>query len=84
MLSSERRPRPETKLIFLTQNQDPNLAAEALRRKASGYLNKNSVATELVAAIREAMKGRAYVSRLIAEVMLSRISDPALLRQRER
>ena len=68
--------RPETRLIFLTQNQDPNLAAEAYRRKASGYLLKNSAATELVTAIREAMRGRTYVSPLIADVMLSRISDP--------
>ncbi len=69
--------RPETRLIFLTQNQDPNFAAEAFRRKASGYLLKNSAATELVTAIREAMRGRTYVSPLIAEVMLSRLSDPA-------
>ncbi|HEX8895304.1 MAG TPA: response regulator transcription factor, partial [Terriglobales bacterium] len=68
--------RPETRLIFLTQNQDPNLAAEAYRRKASGYLLKNSAATELVTAIREAMRGRTYVSPLIADVMLSRISEP--------
>ncbi len=68
--------RPETRIIFLTQNQDPHLAAEAFRRKASGYLLKNSAATELVTAIREAMKGRTYVSPLIAEMMLSRLSDP--------
>jgi len=68
--------RPETRLIFLTQNQDPNLAAEAFRRKASGYLLKNSAAAELVIAIREAMRGRTYVSPMIAEVMLSRLSDP--------
>jgi DNA-binding NarL/FixJ family response regulator len=70
--------RPETRIIFLTQNQDPHLAAEAFRRKASGYLLKNSAATELVTAIREAMKGRTYVSPLIAEMMLSRLSDPTL------
>lgn len=68
--------RPETRLIFLTQNQDPNFAAEAFRRKASGYMLKNSAATELVTAIREAMRGRTYVSPLIAEVTLSRLSDP--------
>ena len=74
--------RPETRLIFLTQNQDPNIAAEAFRRKASGYLLKNSAATELVTAIREAMKGRTYVSPLIAEVTLSRLSDPAAQKDR--
>jgi DNA-binding NarL/FixJ family response regulator len=69
--------RPQTRVIFLTQNQDPNFAAEAFRRKASGYLLKNSAATELITAIREAMKGRTYVSPLIAEGMLSTLADPA-------
>lgn len=61
-----------------SQNQDPNLTAEAYPRKGSRYLLKNSAVTELVTAIGEAMRGRTYVSPLIADVMLSRISDPAL------
>ena len=68
--------RPATRLVFLTQNQDPNLAAEAFRRKASGYVLKNSAATELITAIREAMKGHTYVSPLIAKRMISTLSDP--------
>ena len=75
--------RPETRLIFLTQNQDANVAAEAFRRKASGYLLKNSAATELITAIREVLKGRTYVSPLIAGEMLSSISDPARVEGRE-
>ena len=68
--------RPATKLIFLTQNQDANLAAEAFRRKASGYVLKSSAATELITAIREAMKGHTYVSPLVAERMISTLSNP--------
>lgn len=83
--------RPATKVIFLTQNQDPTLAAEAFRRKASGYLLKNSAGAELITAIGEVMKGHTYVSPLIAEAMLSNLSDPSrqelrvelTLRQRE-
>jgi hypothetical protein len=30
----------EIKVIYLTQNREPRLAAEAFRRKASGYLLK--------------------------------------------
>lgn len=33
---------PDVKLIFLTMNDDPDLAAEAMRCGASGYLLKNS------------------------------------------
>ena len=61
---------PEIKIVYLTQNRDPNLAAEAFRRKASGYLLKNSAASELSLAIREAVRGRSYVSPLIAKAMM--------------
>jgi DNA-binding NarL/FixJ family response regulator len=57
---------PEIKIIFLTQNRDPRLAAEALHRSASGYLLKDAAASELVAAIRAALDGRLYVSPAIA------------------
>ncbi len=33
---------PKVKLIYLTMNQDPDLAAEAFRLGASGYLLKSS------------------------------------------
>jgi DNA-binding NarL/FixJ family response regulator len=62
---------PDIKVVFLTQNREPHLAVEAFRRKASGYLLKDSAASELVTAIREALKGRSYVSPLIAKGMLN-------------
>jgi DNA-binding NarL/FixJ family response regulator len=68
---------PEIKLIFLTQNLDPNLAIEAFRRKASGYIPKVAAATELITAILEVMKGHTYVSPTIAESLVSKLGDPA-------
>jgi DNA-binding NarL/FixJ family response regulator len=62
---------PDIKVIFLTQNREPRYAVEAFRRKASGYLLKDSAASELTTAIREALQGRSYVSPLIAEGMLN-------------
>ena len=38
---------PAVKLIFLTMNPDPDVASEALRIGASGYLLKNSQQDEL-------------------------------------
>ena len=61
---------PDVKLIFLTVNEDPELAAEAFRIGASGYLLKNSAASELFHAIQEVSKGRAYVTPLVAKEML--------------
>jgi DNA-binding NarL/FixJ family response regulator len=62
---------PDIKVVFLTQNREPRYAVEAFRRKASGYLLKDSAASELTTAIREALQGRSYVSPLIAEGMLN-------------
>lgn len=61
-----------SKIIFLTAHTDVPLVIEAFRAGASGYLLKESVAKELVTAIREVMNGSYYVSPLITD-------DPASL-----
>jgi DNA-binding NarL/FixJ family response regulator len=55
------------KLVFLTMNEDADLAAEAFRAGASGYLLKRSAASELTTAIREVVQGRSYVTPLVTE-----------------
>lgn len=57
--------RQSVKLIYLTMNPDPDLAGEALRLGASGYVLKSSAAQELKQAIREALRGRSYITPLI-------------------
>ena len=61
---------PDTRIIFLTMNEDPDLAAEAFRGGASGYLLKRSAASELRTAIREVMKHRSYVTPLVTEGLM--------------
>ena len=58
---------PTVKLIYLTMNQDQDLAAEAFRLGASGYLLKTSAATELVDAIRSVVRGGSYITPLMTE-----------------
>jgi len=53
---------PDIKVIILTQNRDPQIAAAAFRSGASGYLLKDSAASELIAAIRMVLKGERYTS----------------------
>lgn len=53
---------PGVKIIFLTVSEDPDLAAEAFRVGASGFLLKNSAAAELFQAIQEVVQGRSYVT----------------------
>jgi DNA-binding NarL/FixJ family response regulator len=61
---------PSVKLIYLTMSQDPDLAAEAFRLGASGYLIKSSAASELVHAIREVLRGSTYVTPLMTKDMV--------------
>ena len=53
---------PATKLVFLTMNMSPEIAAEAFRRGASAYVVKSSAASELVRAIRRALRSESYLS----------------------
>jgi DNA-binding NarL/FixJ family response regulator len=53
---------PDIRVLVLTMNEDPDLAVEALRAGAAGYVLKSSAAVELMTAIREAMEGRLYVT----------------------
>ena len=57
--------RKSVKLIYLTMNPDPDLAGEALRLGASGYVLKSSAAHELKQAIHEVLRGRSYITPLI-------------------
>ncbi len=61
---------PAIKLIFLTMNEDPNVANEAFRAGASGYLLKTSASSELSKAIKEALCGRSYVTPVITQGMV--------------
>jgi DNA-binding NarL/FixJ family response regulator len=61
-LKAQRR---SVKLIYLTMNPDPDLASEALRLGASGYVLKSSAARELKQAIQEVLRGRSYITPLI-------------------
>jgi DNA-binding NarL/FixJ family response regulator len=58
---------PSVRLIFLTMNHDADVAAEAFRRGASGYLVKSCAASELTTAVREVLRGKSYLSPMIAK-----------------
>ena len=58
---------PSIKLVFLTMNLSPEVAAEAFRRGASGYVVKTSAADELVRAIRRALRSESYLSPAITK-----------------
>lgn len=57
---------PAVKLVFLTMNPDADVAAEAFARGASGYLLKTCAATEMVAAVRDVLRGKTYLSKALS------------------
>jgi DNA-binding NarL/FixJ family response regulator len=83
---------PGLRLIFVTVNEDPDMAAEAIRLGASGYLLKSSASAELFTAVDQALAGKIYITPLLTRgipigVFLGRASKPGVekltLRQRE-
>jgi DNA-binding NarL/FixJ family response regulator len=86
-----KRTMPEVKIVVLTINEDPDLAADAIRAGASCYLLKNSAASELLTAIDEAMRGRSYITPLVAKGLVDALArgpgesaEPALSSPRQR
>ena len=67
---------PATKLVFLTMNEDSDLAAEAFRAGASAYLLKRSATAELLTAIREVISGRSYVTPLVTAGLVGSFMQP--------
>jgi len=73
---------PHAKLIFLTMNPDPEMAAEAIRAGASGYLLKTSAASELAKAIHQIKRGLEYITpRMKRELEKALIEGPQSKRE---
>ena len=72
-----RKTTPEVKLLVLTMHSEQYFVTEAFRAGVSGYVLKQSVAEELVFAIKEVLKGRLYVSPSVAENLVEQALNPA-------
>jgi DNA-binding NarL/FixJ family response regulator len=60
---------PDTQWVFLTVNEDPDVAVEAFRLGGLGYLLKKSAAAELFLAIQRVMCGQPYITPLLTQGM---------------
>jgi DNA-binding NarL/FixJ family response regulator len=67
--------RTNAKIIVLTMHAGAELATEAMRAGAAGFVLKQSVGEELVAAINEALQGRVYLSPAVTADVVARLSD---------
>jgi len=63
------------KIVFLTMHEDATFATAAFQAGASGYVLKRSAPAEIITAIQEALRGRTYISPLIAGDILSTLLE---------
>jgi DNA-binding NarL/FixJ family response regulator len=67
---------PAVKTVLLSFRADPPLIQSALSLGADGYLLKNARKDEILAAIREVMRGGCYFSPPIAREIVDQIREP--------
>ncbi len=53
---------PRVRLVFLTMQEDVNLAANAVELGHAAFVLKHAAATELVTAIEQVWRGKSYVA----------------------
>ena len=64
------------KFIFLTLHAEPQLASEAMRSGASGYVLKQAAGDELIEAVRAVAGGLTYLTPLITGDVLRAMAQP--------
>jgi CheY-like chemotaxis protein len=57
---------PKSKILFLSENRSWDIAEEALRTGAGGYVVKSDAAGELLPAVEAVLKGKRFVSAILA------------------
>ena len=63
-----------SRVIMLTMHNDAELATRAIRAGASGFLLKESAGEELLAAIRQALQGRVYLTPTVTKGVMERMA----------
>jgi DNA-binding NarL/FixJ family response regulator len=58
---------PDTKVLFVTQEEDADVVREALNNGAKGYVLKAEAGAELLPAIEAALRGEAFVSSRVRD-----------------
>ena len=68
-------PDSATKVIVLTMHADAELATEAVRAGASGFLGKHAAGEELLTAINDVLQDRIYLTPAVSRDVLALMSD---------
>ena len=69
--------RLDSKVIVLTMHHDSDLATDAIRGGANGFLLKESAGDELLTAVRHALGGKVYITPTITKDVMERMTGAA-------
>ena len=67
---------PDTRILVLTMHQEDEYVLQAVRAGASGYLVKDSAASELLAAVRSLHAGRRHFGAQAARALAVQVQHP--------
>lgn len=74
---------PPVQIVVLTRHTEPGYLRQMLRAGASGYVLKQSVATELLQAIRTVAAGNAYLDPSLSSSIAQQLGEQATQRSGE-
>ncbi len=66
---------PRMPIVVLSQHDEAEYAARALRAGAGGYVTKDSATDELVSAVESTLRGRKFVSAALAADLVGAVAD---------
>jgi DNA-binding NarL/FixJ family response regulator len=69
--------KPALRILVLTVHAEAQYAVRSFKAGASGYLTKECLSTELVAAVKKVAEGGVYVSLTMAERFAQSLNEPA-------
>ena len=65
-----------SKILFVSENRCWDIAEEALRTGALGYVVKSDAASELLPAIQAVLQGQEFVSVTLTDAVLTGVTQP--------
>ena len=84
LLTDLKKMYPKMPVLILSMHSEDRYAIRALKSGASGYLTKESAASELVKAIRKVYSGGRYISESLSELLAAEMGAPSSMAPHER
>ncbi|MNR88153.1 Response regulator UvrY [compost metagenome] len=75
VLKQIKREKPDLPVLILSMHPESRYAVQILRSGASGYVQKEALADELVNAIQTILRGHKYISHTVAELLTTELDS---------